>query len=77
MLRVLSMPTSQRFYIYRGRGMGETERRSNTVQFSVNPPPSGAIAPGISLNMSAVGDNMTVASARFYCDADQQPFWFD
>jgi len=75
MLRVLRIPTSHRFYIYRGRGMGETEHRSNTVQFSVSPPPSGAIPPGISLDMSKVGDNMTIASARAYCDADLDPFW--
>ncbi|WP_158964645.1 hypothetical protein [Chachezhania sediminis] len=66
-LRVEKLPSSHRIYLYRARGLGETENRSNTAQFSAAPPPSGALSPGLTLDMKRVGDNMTIAFARSYC----------
>lgn len=65
--QVLGVAANQRIYIVRGRGPSETTDRRSAVQFSLTKPP-GDYQPSYSLSVTAVGENLRAASARFYCE---------
>ncbi|MCF6232317.1 MAG: hypothetical protein L3J36_04350 [Rhodobacteraceae bacterium] len=77
---LLRMPAVQRVYIWRAIGPSVVQPGRKAVQFSLGPPEdpeNKVVAPGYSLSVKAVGDNLTAAAAFQYClDNDRlDPFF--
>ncbi|MEX0287378.1 MAG: hypothetical protein AB3N23_22450 [Paracoccaceae bacterium] len=58
---------TQRIYVVRALGPGQTANRRSTVQFSITPPAGVDTTPGISLTVRRVGENMSAHLARSQC----------
>jgi hypothetical protein len=74
--RILGAPTTASIYITRGRGKAITANRRSAVIFSTDPPPDGPAPPSYSLSVTTIGENLSVAQARFYCFGSDRRVFF-
>jgi len=60
----------------RGPGPGVTQSNRKAAQFTMQPDVAGIepVTPHITLSVTAIGDNLSVASARQYCHPERTGF---
>lgn len=63
--------SNTRLYLVRGRGPSVSQPGKKAVQFTTDPAAAGVTPtePGLVLNVSQVGDNLSAAAAHEYCFA--------
>jgi hypothetical protein len=66
--------SSARIYLVRAPGPSFTQANRKAVQFTLQPDIVGIapIPPQLSLSVTSVGDNLSLASAREYCYSDSR-----
>ena len=65
--RSLRAGATDRIYLWRGIGPSVSKSGKKAIQFAFRAPAGSDTSPRLSLSSKAVGDNMTVSSARQYC----------
>lgn len=58
---------TQRIYVVRAMGPGQTANRRSAVQFSITPPPGIDTTPGLTMSVQRVGENLSASLARSQC----------
>lgn len=66
--RVLGAASNARVYLVRGRAGAVTSNRRSAVHFSLTPPSNPEGENGLSLSVTRVGENLSIASAQNYCN---------
>ncbi|WP_425043905.1 hypothetical protein [Primorskyibacter sp. S87] len=64
---ILGKPASTRIFVWRGRGPSSGGSTRPSVQFSLDPPPGGAVE-SMSNSVEIVGNQLSIAQAQNYCD---------
>lgn len=67
-LAYLKAGGSQRIYVSRSLGPSQSGSARPAVQFSLQPPAGVSTQPGFGVSVDRVGENLSAAQARSYCE---------